>query len=213
MENMEIWEKVKQPPKSALREIGAGRLKGKTDISPQWRYQVMTEIFGPCGVGWKYTVDNKWREEGSSGQVMAFADVSLYVKTDGEWSEAIPGSGGSMLVVQEKSGLHTSDEAYKMAVTDALSVAMKMLGIAADIYMGLWDGSKYKTAPPEQPKKPKAEKAQSFAESIKPLQDQCSKEDFLALLGVHGYTKIEEITNREHQVAIFRALKDHLGVA
>ena len=31
-----------------------------------------------------------------------------------------------------------------MAITHALSTAMKMLGMAADIYAGMWDGSKYK---------------------------------------------------------------------
>ena len=30
-----------------------------------------------------------------------------------------------------------------MAITDALSVAMKMIGVAADIYAGRWDGSRY----------------------------------------------------------------------
>ena len=146
MSNMDLWNKVSKPPTSALKTIGAGRLKGKSDVNPQWRYQAMTENFGLCGVGWKYTVDRKWTELGSEGQVMCFADVSLYVRVNGEWSDAIPGSGGSMLVELESKGLHTSDEGYKMAVTDALSVAMKMLGVAAEIYLGNFDGSKYKDA-------------------------------------------------------------------
>lgn len=47
-----------------------------------------------------------------------------------------------MFVSEEKSGLHVSDECYKMALTDAISVACKALGMGADIY---WekDGSKY----------------------------------------------------------------------
>ena len=32
-----------------------------------------------------------------------------------------------------------------MATTDALSVAMKQLGVAADIYLGMWDGRSYKS--------------------------------------------------------------------
>ena len=36
-----------------------------------------------------------------------------------------------------------NDEALKMATTDALSVAMKQLGVAADVYMNNMDGSKY----------------------------------------------------------------------
>lgn len=140
---MEAWNKMKRPPAWALRTIQAGRLKGKSDINPQWRYQAMTEVFGPCGIGWKYTIENLWTEPGPDNQVFAFARVSLEVKQDGVWSEPIPGIGGHMLIVKEKSGLHANDEAYKMAVTDALSTAMKMLGVAADVYSGAWDGSKY----------------------------------------------------------------------
>jgi len=49
-----------------------------------------------------------------------------------------------MLVTKESKGLHSSDEGFKMAVTDALSTAMKLLGVGADIYSGMWDGTKYK---------------------------------------------------------------------
>ena len=41
-----------------------------------------------------------------------------------------------------------------MAVTDALSTALKMLGVAADIYSGRWDGSKFRDAESERPAKP-----------------------------------------------------------
>ena len=34
-----------------------------------------------------------------------------------------------------------------MSITDALSVACKMLGIAADIYAGAWDGTQYREEP------------------------------------------------------------------
>lgn len=147
-ENLKVWNAVKQPPPEVLREIKGGRLKGKTDISPQWRYRVMTETFGVCGFGWKYTVDRLWTEAGSFDQVLAFAQVSVYVKVDDKWSDAIPGQGGSMLIEKESSGLYSSDEGYKMAITDALSVAFKVLGVAADVYMGMWDGTKYANATP-----------------------------------------------------------------
>jgi hypothetical protein len=144
-ENMTVWNKVKQPPSSALKQIQAGRLKGKTDINPQWRYQALTELYGPCGIGWKYEIARLWNEPGPDGQVFAFAEVRLYTRNGEGWSDPIPGAGGSMLVDKESRGLHASDEGYKMAITDGLSVACKMLGIAADVYAGLWDGSKYNT--------------------------------------------------------------------
>jgi len=146
---MEIWNKLKQPPASALKTIRAGRLKGMSDINPQWRYQIMTEQFGPCGIGWKYEIKRLWTEPASENQILAFAEILLYIAhgNGSQWSDPIPGIGGSTLVAKESKGLYSSDEAYKMAVTDALSVAMKMLGVAADIYAGLWDGSKYRESP------------------------------------------------------------------
>lgn len=150
--NMKAWSYLARPPVWALKTIQAGRLKGKSDINPQWRYQAMTEVFGPCGVGWRFEIEKLWTQPGPEEQVFAFAEIKLYTynKEAGSWSEAIPGIGGHMLVPREKAGLHANDEAYKMAVTDALSTAMKMLGVASDIYAGAWDGSKY--AEREEPK-------------------------------------------------------------
>ena len=163
MENMAYWNKLKKPPATALKAIQAGRLKGKTDINPQWRMQAMTEAFGPAGIGWTYSIDKLWTEQGVDGIVFAFALVSVKVKADDVWSEPVPGIGGNMIIQKESSGLHCNDEGYKMAVTDAISVALKSFGVAADIYMGMWDGSKYKTeASDEKPpkEKPPQEKPQ-----------------------------------------------------
>lgn len=133
MEKMTIYEQLRKAPKEALKTIQAGRLKGMSDVNPMWRIKAMTEAFGPCGIGWKYEITNQWTE--SYGQeVKVFTNINLYIKVDGEWSDAIPGTGGSAIVAVERSGLYVSDEAYKMALTDALSVAMKALGVAADVY-------------------------------------------------------------------------------
>lgn len=143
MNNLEIYEKVRKVPNTAQREIEAGRLKGKTDINPMWRIKTLTELFGPCGYGWCYKIINKWLEPSKeTGEIAAFIDIELYVKFGSEWSIAIPGTGGSMFVSEERNGLHLSDECYKMALTDAISVACKALGVGADIYWGK-DGSKY----------------------------------------------------------------------
>jgi hypothetical protein len=142
---MEIWNNMKTPPQWALKPIQGGRLKGMTDISPIWRYQKMTEIFGPCGIGWKYTIDAVKMEDGSDGQKTCHVKISLYVKHKEAWSDAIPGVGGSMFIANEKNGAYTSDECVKMATTDALSVAMKLLGMGADIYAGGSHDSKHDT--------------------------------------------------------------------
>lgn len=140
MDNLKIYNQLKTPPKEALKPIKAGRLKGKTDISPQWRIQALTEQFGMCGVGWKYVISKQWAEPADNGQMFAFMNIDLYVKVDGEWSEPIPGTGGTLLIVSESKGMYSDDEAYKKSLTDALGVAMKSLGMGADVYMGLMDG-------------------------------------------------------------------------
>ena len=134
MKNMELYNLVREVPKNAQKTIKGGRLNGYTDINPMWRIQKLTETFGPCGVGWKYTIDREWIEAGANGEVAAFVDISLYYKWDGAWSEAVPGTGGSSLVAKERAGLYTSDECFKMALTDAISVPAKAIGMGADIY-------------------------------------------------------------------------------
>lgn len=140
--NLNLYNAVRSVPQEAQKPIAAGRLKGKTDINPMWRIKALTEQFGPCGIGWKYTIDRQWIEQGASGEIAAFCNISLYIKHEGEWSDAIPGTGGSAFVASERSGLYTSDECYKMALTDAISVSCKALGFGADVYWNA-DASKY----------------------------------------------------------------------
>ena len=133
MQNLDIYEKSRSVPKEAQRPIRGGRMNGKTDINPMWRIKMLTELFGPCGIGWYYKPVKKWIETIGS-ETAAFVDIELYVKQDGEWSMPISGTGGNMLASKEKNGIYVSDECYKMATTDAISVACKQLGIGADVY-------------------------------------------------------------------------------
>lgn len=140
MENLEIYNKLKEVPEEAQKKITGGRLNGMTDIKPMWRIEKLTEVFGICGIGWKTKIKNKEILDGANGEKIAIVDIDLYVKIDGEWSDAIEGTGGSSFVTNETKGLYTSDECFKMAYTDAISVACKSLGMGADIY---WGDSKY----------------------------------------------------------------------
>lgn len=143
-ENLRYYEVLRNCPETALRTIQAGRLKGKSDINPVWRIKAMTEAFGPCGIGWRYEVTRQW-ELTFGEEVKAFVNVDLFIKVDGEWSEAIPGTGGATLVEVGRQGLYVNDEGYKMALTDALSVAMKSLGVAADVYYSRDKQAAYET--------------------------------------------------------------------
>lgn len=146
--NLSLYEKVRGVPEEAKKPIRGGRLKGMTDINPMWRIKKLTEEFGPCGMGWYYTIDHYWVETSMAKEdITANVIISLYYKDPdtGEWSMPVQGIGGSMLIASEKNGLYTNDECFKMATTDAISVACKSLGMGADVY---WDkdNTKYNDA-------------------------------------------------------------------
>lgn len=144
--NLELYDKVRSVPKKAQKKIEAGRIKGFTNINPMWRIKALTENFGICGIGWKYEIVNKWIDQGAGENKTANIELNLFIKSDDKWSAPIPGIGGSSFVLMESKGAYTSDEAYKMALTDALSVACKSLGLGADIYWEA-DVNKYDNQP------------------------------------------------------------------
>ena len=207
---MKYWETFSRPPKSALKTIKGGRLNGMTDINPMWRYQVMTETFGPCGIGWKFDILDLWLEPAGNEEVLAFAKINLYIKEDGNWSEAIPGAGGSKMVANEVRGLHNNDECYKMAVTDALGTAMKLLGLGADIYAGLWDGSKYVDKPATGPP-PKLKS--DFLKEVAKLSGKVKLLDFETLVKNYGVKHYSKITDHETQKTFYLELKKLVKLA
>lgn len=166
MDNMTIYDAVRSVPPEAIKQIAAGRLKGMSDINPMWRLKRLTEVFGACGFGWKYEITRQWLETGADNEVRGFCNINLYVKVEDKWSEAIPGTGGSSLTTVERNGAYVSDEVYKMALTDALSVACKALGMAADVY---YDKDRTKYTVPE-------EKEYKCCDCGKPFTEFTSKE-------------------------------------
>ena len=143
--NIQNWDRASIVPSQGLKTIDGGKLKGKTQISPQWRVKKMTEIYGMCGIGWKWqTVEKETQENPHSKEIMCFVTVHLFVKDGETWSEPIEGNGSSMTIQSNRNGKVSNDDGWKMATTDALGTAMKFLGIASSIYEGNWDGSKYK---------------------------------------------------------------------
>lgn len=193
MDNMKYYEAFRAVPENAKKTIAGGKLKGMTDINPMWRIKALTEMFGPCGIGWYYEVDNKWTEI-VAAEVAVFVDIKLYVKADGEWSKPIHGTGGSKLASSTKNGIEMSDECYKMATTDALSVACKQLGIGADVY---WDKDKTKySAPAEEKNEDKAiEEAKLKAQVMKYINDvKMSPENIEKLCKLYKIEKLADMT-------------------
>jgi hypothetical protein len=158
MEKLGLYELARSVPEEAKKAIKGGRMSGKTDINPMWRIKKLTELFGPVGFGWYYDISEKRLEPYSNGEVAAFVQINLFVKMTNDsgneiWSKPIVGVGGNMFVTNESKGPYLSDECFKMALTDAISVACKAIGIGADVYWEA-DRTKYSSAPDQQKKKP-----------------------------------------------------------
>lgn len=181
MGNLDLYNRVRVVPEEAKKTIKGGRLNGMTDINPMWRIKVLTSEYGPCGIGWFYKPVKKWTEQ-AGGETVAFVDIELFVKVDGEWSQPICGTGGSKLSQNERNGLFVSDECYKMATTDAISVACKQLGIGADVYFGA-DRTKYDSP---------FERVERVRNELK--KRRCSEANFMQ---VYRLDNIEQVTDSQ----------------
>ena len=152
--NTRFMELLRAVPEDVKTPITDGPLAGKgfTSVNPSWRIQRLTEVFGPVGFGWWYEITDKRLEGDMNARCMrAFVDINLYIvdPETGETSHAIPGTGGSDFVYQEYSGSEArmNSDCFKAALTDAISVAAKALGLALDVYMDK-DSTKYDTEGP-----------------------------------------------------------------
>lgn len=174
MDNLELYNQFRDPPDEALKTITGGRLNGMTDINPVWRIKALTKRFGPCGIGWTYEITRQWMEHGPGDEVRAFCNILLYYCLDGVWSKGIPGTGGSSFCTKERSGLFVSDECYKMALTDAISVAAKALGVAASVY---WrnDPTKYQRGQEPPQGKPESIFCEECGQRIKGAKNKEGK--------------------------------------
>ena len=193
MENLSIYNKYKEVPPEALKDFNNGKFKG-TDINTMWRIKSLTEEFGPCGIGWYFIPKRLWIETTLNNEQFAFAEIELFVKVDGEWSKPISGSGGNKLARITKEGEYsTSDEAFKMAVTDALGVACRNLGFGADIY---WENDKTKYTESETPatSKPTQTAKKASPNQIKILAKHYTGDNLTELLEDNGLKKLEDIS-------------------
>ena len=166
MDNMKLYNMGREVPSEAKKSISAGRLKGMTDINPMWRIKRLTEMFGACGIGWWYEITDKQIVcDETTKQKAAFVDILLFYKDpdSGKDSHGIPGTGGSSFVAQESKGAYLSDECFKMALTDAISVAAKALGIGADVY---FDKDRTKYSGQEEPQQIKMETVEDAANYV-----------------------------------------------
>jgi hypothetical protein len=140
--NLRIWNALgKTDPKHTKGFSRAGGFKG-TAIKPIWITQRLTELFGPCGVGWGFEKP-EFQLVPTQPTTRSSIAPSPPGIIDGGKQHFIYGVGGDKVVAQRQSGPFCDDEAFKKAFTDALGNAFKFVGVGADVHMGLFEDSKY----------------------------------------------------------------------
>lgn len=172
MDNLALYNRFREVPQEAKKTIKGGKLNGFTDINPMWRIKKLTEEFGECGFGWYYEEVERWKEV-CGQEVAVFVKINLYTKRNNEWSQPIMGVGGSKMVQLFKGGevVDFSDEAYKMALTDAISIACKALGMAADVYFAN-DRTKYDSQPAQALQQPRMQMQQPQKAPYTPVSNE-----------------------------------------
>jgi len=138
--NAELWDRLgRTDPKHTKPFQRSGGFKG-TSIKPIWSYRKMTEEFGPCGTGWGINAPSFQVVSGPDGEMLVYCTVSIW---HGSRDQVVFGVGGDKVVAKFASGLKSDDEAFKKAFTDGITNALKMIGVGADVHMGLFDDDKY----------------------------------------------------------------------
>lgn len=182
-DNLALWHQVEKTDPAHVKAITGKSYKG-TSPKPHWIVMRATETFGPVGIGWGFTVEERVERgallsEGFYEQ-MHIAKVKVWFKWNGERGE-VEHIGGTTFSGRYASGkVFTDEDAPKKSVTDALVKALSMIGFAGDIFMGRYDDSKYvqevrqefaeeKTDNEEPPKKEEPSKPVSSAEQKRGL--------------------------------------------
>lgn len=141
-ENTKLWDNLgRTDPSHTKAFTRGGGFKG-TAIKPMWSYRRMTEEFGPCGLGWGVGEPAFQVVPAPEGEVLVFCTASIWYRQD-EAECRVYGVGGDKAVGKNKYGLNSDDEAFKKAFTDAVTNALKLIGVGADVHMGMFDDNKY----------------------------------------------------------------------
>lgn len=142
MSNKDLWQRVCVTDPKAVKAITGKQYSGNSP-KPYWIVERLTEEFGPCGIGWGFTIINERFERFSDTDSLHIAAVRLWYVMDGKRGE-LEQIGQTKASYQSNGGKFIVDEdAPKKSVTDALVKCASYLGFAGDIFSGRWDDSKY----------------------------------------------------------------------
>jgi hypothetical protein len=208
--NMALWERVCVTDPKAVKPITGKQYSGNSP-RPYWIVERLTAEFGPCGIGWGYSILAERMERLTDTDVLHVAVVRFWYVLDGKRGE-VEQIGQTKAVYAKKDGsLLVDEDAPKKSVTDALVKCASYIGVAGDIFSGRWDDSKYVAWAAEQYAPPPATITDKQAADIEALIEEvgADKVSFLAWVAQMTGSEIEvaqDIPEAAYQPAV-RALE------
>lgn len=142
MDKKALWARVCKTDPAHVKPITGKDYSGNSP-KPYWIVERLTEEFGPCGLGWGYSIESERFERFGETDVLHVAKVRLWYVLDGKRGEVEQMGQTKASYVTSKGVFKVDEDAPKKSVTDALVKCASYLGFAGDIFSGRWDDSKY----------------------------------------------------------------------
>ena len=222
--NTRIWDQVSVTDPSATKNfVGMGGFEG-TAIKPTYLMRKATEMFGPCGEGWGWTVLEDRFDEGGPLQAptkewpgaplinakLHTLKIQLwYMSSDGKKC-TVEHYGHTPFVHLQKGKIVTDWEAAKKSLTDAIGKCLQPLGFSADIHMGLFDDAAYVDSVRDEVAITKAEDRVAEEERQKTERLDYIKSIVETMQSAQSAHELKKI--HDHAVRILGARKDSTAV-
>jgi hypothetical protein len=142
MDNKALWKRAFVTDPRAVKPITGKQYSGNSP-KPYWIVERLTDEFGPCGIGWGFSIINERFERFSETDSLHVAVVSFWYMLDGQRGELQQVGQTKASYMSSKGSFILDEDAPKKSVTDALVKCASYLGFAGDIFSGMWDDSKY----------------------------------------------------------------------
>lgn len=152
--NLSIWSQVEKTDTRYTKDAKVGGQQ-ITSLSGTAMIMKATEVFGPAGIGFGWSVleerFDKGAEmfvgEGDKRASLGFelnhtVKIQFWFKQDGQRGE-LEQYGCTPYLYKSKYGTTTDGEAPKKSLTDAIKKSLSMLGFSADVFLGLFDDQTY----------------------------------------------------------------------
>lgn len=156
-----IWNLVSKTDPHHTKQVSRGPRKF-TAIDAYYKVKRATELFGPVGQGWGWTVKKIDFFQDGPGVNVCVVTITLW------WTEpsAPPSKGADVnpfdaatpktrrefdavgvnvvsQTVRGKDYIRLDDDCAKKALTDAITKGLSYLGFSADVFFGAFDDNKY----------------------------------------------------------------------